>query len=115
MPYCNCPNFCKGGKQVTEKTYRDHASYQPSKLSDAFNEFIANETASCLGTHNPHATSASSNQNNANDPEEGPYHKRKRAGGDNGAAQNATNVNSNFEDVNVGTFVMFSPEHTLFL
>ena len=43
MPYCDCPALCKGGKNVSERTYRSHAQYRTSRLSDAFNNFIAAE------------------------------------------------------------------------
>ena len=41
MPYCDCPALCKGGKDVSERTFRSHAQYRTSRLSDAFNNFIA--------------------------------------------------------------------------
>ena len=43
MPYCDCPTLCKGSKNVSERTYRSHAQYRTSRLSDAFNNFIAAE------------------------------------------------------------------------
>ena len=43
MPHCNCPSLCKGGKDVSNRTYREHAKHQ---LSSAFNQFIATETVS---------------------------------------------------------------------
>ena len=49
MPHCDCPTLCKGGKDVTDKTYRQHATYRTSRvLSAAFNEFIASETTARL-------------------------------------------------------------------
>ena len=41
MPYCDCPALCKGGKDISERTFRSHAQYRTSRLSDAFNNFIA--------------------------------------------------------------------------
>ena len=45
MLYCDCPVLCKGGKNVSDRTYRSHTQYRKSRLSDAFNNFIAAEAA----------------------------------------------------------------------
>jgi len=48
MPHCDCPTLCKGGTDVSDKTYRQHATYRTSRLSVAFNEFIASKTTARL-------------------------------------------------------------------
>jgi hypothetical protein len=60
MVLCDCPVLCKGGKDVAQRTYRDHAKYRTPKLSADFNQFIASETsvhaprhAASVGTSNP--------------------------------------------------------------
>ena len=68
MPYCNCPGLCKGGKDVSDRTYRSHAPYRIPRLSDAFNNFIAAEATRQPdrgpGVHTTRATPARQQQPN---------------------------------------------------
>jgi len=99
MLHCDCPTFCKGGKEVTQKTHQDHARYRTSKLSAAFNEFIANETASRLGTRHPHTAASGSTSTihtaaPTSSPEKGPHRKRRREGDDNAMQDDLMDVDS---------------------
>ena|ERR1700730_8593086 len=51
--HCNCPSLCKGGKDVSDKTFHDHLKYHSARLSTAFNDFIATKAAAHLAACNP--------------------------------------------------------------
>jgi hypothetical protein len=42
MPFCTCPTRCKGGKDVSERTWKNHAPLQESQPAIPFSQNLSN-------------------------------------------------------------------------
>jgi hypothetical protein len=80
MPFCTCSTRCKGGKEVSERTWRNHAPLRESQASQPaiqFSQNLSNFLDSLSSTH-PQQQSTGNRIERSRSPPPGPSRNQRQ-------------------------------------